>query len=84
LLIADAQYTDEEYASKIGWGHSPISYTTDLAVSSQAQRLVLFHHDPSHTDEQIDALGAKAADLVRQRKGTCQVQVAREGMSLDV
>jgi phosphoribosyl 1,2-cyclic phosphodiesterase len=84
LLIADAQYTDEEYASKIGWGHSPISYSVDLALTSRVTKLCLFHHDPSHTDEQMGALEAKAAEAVSQRKARCEVTVAREGMTLEI
>lgn len=84
LLIADSQYTDEEYASKIGWGHSPISYTVDLAVSSQVKTLALFHHDPGHSDEQLEKFEAKARELAAQRKAACKILLAREGLSLDL
>jgi ribonuclease BN (tRNA processing enzyme) len=84
LLIADSQYTDEEYASKIGWGHSPISYTIDLALSSQVSTLALFHHDPAHTDDQLAKLEMKAKELASQRRSKCQIVLAREGQSLQV
>ncbi len=84
LLIADSQYSDEEYASKIGWGHSPLSYTVDVAASAQAETLALFHHDPTHTDEQMMKHEARAKELLSQRKSKCKVVLAREGLTLDV
>jgi phosphoribosyl 1,2-cyclic phosphodiesterase len=56
LLIMDAQYTPEEYPSKRGWGHSSTDYVTDVAVMAAVRNLVLFHHEPTHSDEQIDAM----------------------------
>ena len=56
LLIHDAQYTDSEYASHVGWGHSSISHTLTFAEMADVRRLVTFHHDPSHDDATLDAL----------------------------
>src|SRR5262245_55763998 len=53
LLIHDAQYTSEEYGSKLGWGHSPAEYVTDVAIAAGVRRLALFHHDPTHDDDAI-------------------------------
>ena len=58
LLIHDAQYTDDEYPSHVGWGHSPISDTLTFAQRTNADNLLLFHHDPLHSDDFLDALGA--------------------------
>ena len=63
LLIHDAQYTDDEYAGHMGWGHSGISDTVAFARRAGAERLALFHHDPLHDDEALDALGGRAAEL---------------------
>lgn len=54
LLIHDAQYTDEEYDARVGWGHSTFSQAVAFAELVGAQRLVTFHHDPSHSDEFLD------------------------------
>jgi ribonuclease BN (tRNA processing enzyme) len=54
LLIADAQYTDTDYANKEGWGHSRASTVVDLAVRADVTELALFHHDPMHSDDAID------------------------------
>lgn len=56
VLIHDSQYTDQEYAERIGWGHSSISHLALFAATAEARRLVTFHHDPSHADEFLDEL----------------------------
>jgi phosphoribosyl 1,2-cyclic phosphodiesterase len=56
LVIHDAQYTQEEYRGKVGWGHSPIEYATDVALAAGAARLALFHHDPGHEDRMMQGL----------------------------
>lgn len=56
LLLHDAQYTPEEYADRVGWGHSAVPDTIAFATSAGARQLVPFHHDPGHTDADLDAL----------------------------
>jgi ribonuclease BN (tRNA processing enzyme) len=54
LLIHDSQYTDEEYADRIGWGHSSYSHLLAFAGMTGVRSLITFHHDPSHDDEMLD------------------------------
>ncbi len=54
VLITDTTYTDAEYRTKIGWGHSCISRVVDLAHSAEVKSLHLFHHDPDQNDTDID------------------------------
>ena len=63
LLVMDAQYTPEEYAGKIGWGHSSFAHVAQIARDSGVQRLALFHHDPAHDDDFLDAMLVRAQDL---------------------
>jgi phosphoribosyl 1,2-cyclic phosphodiesterase len=56
VLVHDAQYTPDEYASRIGWGHSSIEHTWAFAAQAGVGRLVTFHHDPGHSDEQLDGI----------------------------
>src|SRR5205807_908232 len=68
LVIHDAQYTEEEYRDKVGWGHSPLEYAVDVALAAGARRLVLFHHDPQHDDAVAaieEVLGEDALVLLR-------------------
>jgi phosphoribosyl 1,2-cyclic phosphodiesterase len=56
LLVHDAQYTDDEYTSRVGWGHSRLSDAVALAASAGSRRLVTFHHDPAHDDTFLDGM----------------------------
>jgi phosphoribosyl 1,2-cyclic phosphodiesterase len=62
LLIHDCQYTDQEYSSHLGWGHCPLSDALEFAQRTHAQRVLLFHHDPLHTDEFLDGLAREACE----------------------
>jgi len=77
ILIYDSQYSPEEYPSKVGWGHSTWAAGAELARAAGVPQLVMFHHDPGRTDEQLAALEADAA---RALPGTV---AAREGMVLN-
>ena len=63
VLILDAQYTAEEFPHKIGWGHGCLRDSVKLAIEAGVRRLVLFHHDPSRTDNQIDDMVTEARRL---------------------
>jgi phosphoribosyl 1,2-cyclic phosphodiesterase len=63
LVIHDAQYTESEYEAKSTWGHSTVSYALHVAAEAGARKLVLFHHDPTHLDDDIDRMLASARDL---------------------
>jgi phosphoribosyl 1,2-cyclic phosphodiesterase len=78
-LILDAQYTDEEYQSHIGWGHGSVSSTVSLALDAEVRRLLLFHHDPNHDDAMVDAMVESARRLVHESGKKLEVDGAREG-----
>jgi diguanylate cyclase (GGDEF)-like protein len=82
LIIHDAQYSDEEYEGKIGWGHSTVEYATDVAVAAGSGRLALFHHDPAHDDGTVARLEAIARDRAAARGGALEVLAAAEGLEL--
>ncbi len=62
LLIHDAQYTSEEYAGRIGVGHSSLAHTLAFAELAEVKHLVPFHHDPAHSDADLDRMFARAVD----------------------
>jgi ribonuclease BN (tRNA processing enzyme) len=85
LLIHDGQYADTEYPDHLGWGHSSLSHALCFARRTGAHRTQLFHHDPLHSDEQLDALAVEA----RERWVSCggdpeAVDLAVEGSELTV
>jgi phosphoribosyl 1,2-cyclic phosphodiesterase len=82
LLIHDAQYTDEEYKAKVGWGHSSLGETLQLAKDCCVKRLALFHHDPDHFDDQIDILVANCKERLNEYPYSLECFAAHEGMEL--
>jgi len=82
LLIHDAMYTPEELEEHRGWGHSTFEEAVALAGDAGVKRLVLFHHEPEHGDEAIDALVAAARRQARAKGLPAEVVAAQEGMTL--
>src|SRR5437588_106848 len=77
ILIYDAQYLPEEYeAKKRGWGHSHWREAVNIVMESGAKDLVLYHHDPDHTDLCIDAIVKEARNYYPR------VRAASEGMEM--
>jgi phosphoribosyl 1,2-cyclic phosphodiesterase len=61
LLVHDCQYTDGEYPDHVGWGHSRLSDALHFARRVEPERLMLFHHDPLHSDDFLDSFFDGAA-----------------------
>jgi phosphoribosyl 1,2-cyclic phosphodiesterase/CheY-like chemotaxis protein len=79
LLIHDAQYTPEELERRRGWGHSSWTDVLDIAVAAGVKRLVLFHHDPDHSDSVLDEIHAAVQRRVAATGATLRCSLAREG-----
>jgi phosphoribosyl 1,2-cyclic phosphodiesterase len=85
LLLHDCQYTDDEYPERIGWGHSRVSDALLFARRSEAERVLLFHHDPLHTDVQLDLLERRADDAWQGLGGSPgALAMAVEGEEFDL
>jgi CheY-like chemotaxis protein/phosphoribosyl 1,2-cyclic phosphodiesterase len=82
LVIHDAQYTLEEYPSKLTWGHSPAELAMDFALAAGVKRLALFHHDPLRDDAAVDQL----VERCRQRNvaGGLDIFAAAEGQTIEL
>jgi phosphoribosyl 1,2-cyclic phosphodiesterase len=80
VLIHDCQYADDEYDKHCGFGHSRMTDTLAFARRTEAERTLLFHHDPSHDDTTLDALGEQAAS---DYDGGA-VEMAREGRTIEL
>ena len=83
LVVHDAQYTEEEYRAKSTWGHSTMSYAVHVAAEAGARQLALFHHDPLHTDDDIDGLLSDACATADAGRLDSLI-AAREGLALDL
>lgn len=84
LLIHDAQYTDEEYKSTKGWGHSTYVAAIDLATEAAVKQLVLFHHDPDRTDDDLDHQTDHCRSLIAKTGVDVECRAAFEGMEIEV
>jgi len=84
LLIIEAQYTMDEYRTKIGWGHSPVDSAVEFAIKANVKQLVLFHHDPSHEDNVVDMMVQHAQKLLNSQKSNIKCYGAAEGLELKI
>jgi CheY-like chemotaxis protein len=84
LVIHDAQFTDEEYPKKIGWGHSTVEYAVSVALAAGAKRLALFHHDPLRDDEALDRLVVACRRQIEACGGALDLFAAAEGQMLEL
>lgn len=86
LYIADAQFTPEEYPSiRRNWGHSSWDYCLDWMIRSGTGRMVLTHHDPLRTDDQLDEI-LKNVRAKAKEKGInpSRIITSKEGMEITV
>jgi CheY-like chemotaxis protein/phosphoribosyl 1,2-cyclic phosphodiesterase len=79
VVIHDCQYTPEEYPAKKNWGHSTYSYVTQIAVAANVKHLFLTHHDPTHSDDFLDDMQAKAREIAMSLGSAIEINCAREG-----
>jgi len=84
VMIADAAYTEEEYPTKIGYGHSSVDEVLQRAAAAQVKTVVLTHHDMSHSDEMLDSLAEYADRFLGRLNASTKCVVAYEGLTLTV
>jgi phosphoribosyl 1,2-cyclic phosphodiesterase len=82
LLFHDAQYFEDEYEQRMGWGHSSVADAVAFADAVSARRLVLFHHEPLHSDDSLERLESLAASLAGPN--AAPPTLAREGTVLEL
>jgi len=81
LLIHDSQYTSQQYPNHVGWGHSSFAHVLDFASLVEAKHLVPFHHDPGHSDADLDRLLGEAIDV---HDPAYRVTPGQEGMTFRI
>jgi phosphoribosyl 1,2-cyclic phosphodiesterase len=79
VLLHDAQYTDAEYPSKVGWGHSSLSDFAAFVRRTEPARALMFHHDPAHDDATLETMRDEATQLAGR-----EIELAAEGSVLEV
>jgi ribonuclease BN (tRNA processing enzyme) len=84
VLIHDAMYTGTEYMNHRGWGHSSYRDAIEFAIAAEVETLVLFHHEPDRTDDELAAQLELCHVMVRERGGAVNVVAAQEGCEIIV
>ena len=70
LLLHDSQYTEDEYPSRLGWGHSSVAHAATFARAAGVRQLAMFHHDPMRSDRELEALYDRGRRDRSRRSGT--------------
>lgn len=84
VLMHDAQYTPADMPLKHGWGHSLWIDACQLAAAANVKQLLLFHHDPDRTDDQVTEIESQAKAWMAKNNPSVKVAAAREGMRFDL
>jgi ribonuclease BN (tRNA processing enzyme) len=87
VLIYDTHYTDLEYKTKKGWGHSTFEQGINSAREASVKKLVCFHHDPNRIDSRLEELENFYRDQIRRDvpagKQAPDLIIAREGLTIE-
>lgn len=84
LLIREAQYTEEEYKLRRGWGHSTFDDVVKSALAANVKRLAIFHHDPEHTDDMMDNYLDYCRKLISNTGRNLDCFAAQDGLQIDL
>jgi phosphoribosyl 1,2-cyclic phosphodiesterase len=84
VLIHDAQYLESDMPHKHGWGHSLVSQVRELAAAAEVRQLVLFHHDPERTDDELDVIQEETHAWLQKRDTSMWCTAAFEGLVIDI
>lgn len=79
VLIADCSYTSAEYAAKKGWGHGTFDSSIHYAKQAGAKVLYCTHHEPTRSDDALEAVFAKVLEEHPRQAGDPEYRLAREG-----
>jgi len=75
-------YTGTEYMNHRGWGHSSYRDAVEFAIAAEVETLVLFHHEPDRSDDELEAQLELCHTMVRERGGAVRVVAAQEGSEI--
>jgi len=83
-LIVDCSYTREEYPAKKGWGHGTFDGAIAMALRVGAKRLYCTHHEPTRSDDQLEAVFADVMARHAPLLHGMEVHLAREGLEVEL
>jgi phosphoribosyl 1,2-cyclic phosphodiesterase len=82
VVFHDSQYTEDEYRTRVGWGHSSVADAMTFCQLAQPGRFVMFHHEPAHSDADLELMLERAHELAGDAAEL--VVLAHEGMEIDL
>jgi phosphoribosyl 1,2-cyclic phosphodiesterase len=82
VIVHSAPYTRDEQVED--YGHSRVEDAIDLALAARTERLFLYHHAPTRTDDQLDALVATYRAGLADAGHALKLDAAREGFEVEV
>jgi phosphoribosyl 1,2-cyclic phosphodiesterase len=80
LLLHDSQYTDEEYETRVGWGHTSLRHFIRYLADASPARAVMVHHDPTHDAADLERLLEEARS--GSGRGESELELGYEGLDL--
>jgi phosphoribosyl 1,2-cyclic phosphodiesterase len=80
--VADSAFTQEEYASKKGWGHGSFDSSIQLAKDAEAKILFCTHHEPTRSDDELEKVFGEALIRNADSTGKLDIRLAREGVEI--
>ena len=84
VFVHDTMYTIDEYEYHRGWGHSTYHDALDVAIEAEVETLVLFHHKPERSDDELDKRVDECRKLAKSRGSRLEIIAAAEGLTLTV
>lgn len=85
VLIFDAMYTLSDSLDKEDWGHSSSLIGAEIAMAAKIKKLILFHHDPTHDDRELQDILNKTIKFIKKNaRYECEAMLAREGLTLEI
>ncbi|MBD3320602.1 MAG: MBL fold metallo-hydrolase [Chitinivibrionales bacterium] len=82
IVSWDAQYNEEEYKSKRGWGHSTYEANIAMAQNAKIKKIIFSHHEPMNSDEKLAQREQQCKEIARQKD--FELEFSREGMEIDL
>nr|HID59699.1 MBL fold metallo-hydrolase [Desulfobacterales bacterium] len=84
LLIHDSEFTEEEYKTKKGWGHTVYKDALRLALEARVTRFGLFHHNQERTDEALEEMVQDCQNIIDGHKASLECLAVYEGMEIEL
>ena len=84
VLLHDSEFTEEDYKTKKGWGHSYYLDALNLAIKANVKKFILIHHNQDRKDAEIDAMVEDCIRVAKEQNSSVKIEAAYEGMTIEV